>query len=99
MAACRETNGIQKQRFNAIVFGSDQGLVGQFNDVIAEFAVETLAKLPGSAVVWAVGARVHARLADAGLAVKGLFHVPNEVSGVAPLVGHLQVQTETHGNL
>src|ERR1700728_2073327 len=27
----------------AVVFGSDQGLVGQFNDVIADFAVKTLA--------------------------------------------------------
>ena len=85
----------QNHVFNAIVFGSDQGLVGQFNDVIAEFALATLANLPGSAVVWAVGERVHARLADAGLEMKGLFHLPNEVSGIAALVGHLQVQTET----
>src|ERR1035437_5333029 len=27
----------------AVVFGSDQGLVGQFNDVVADFAVKTLA--------------------------------------------------------
>jgi len=26
----------------AVVFGSDQGLVGQFNDVVADFAVKTL---------------------------------------------------------
>ena len=31
----------------AVVFGSDQGLVGQFNDVIADYAVRTLADLPG----------------------------------------------------
>src|SRR5450759_1491741 len=31
----------------AIVFGSDQGLVGQFNDVVAEYAIKTLAALPG----------------------------------------------------
>src|SRR5512140_2597242 len=30
---------------SAIVFGSDQGLVGQFNDVVAEYAVKTLAAL------------------------------------------------------
>jgi F-type H+-transporting ATPase subunit gamma len=82
---------------NAIVFGSDQGLVGQFNDVVAEFAVENLAKLSGSPVVWAVGERVHARLAEAGLAMRGPFHVPNDVSGIATIVGHLQVQTETRG--
>ena len=26
----------------AIVFGSDQGLVGQFNDVVADYAIKTL---------------------------------------------------------
>ena len=30
----------------AVVFGSDQGLVGQFNDVVADHAVKTLAALP-----------------------------------------------------
>src|SRR5579862_8724688 len=39
----------------AIVFGSDQGLVGQFNDVVADYAIGTLAALPGKSRVWAVG--------------------------------------------
>ena len=39
---------------SAIVFGSDQGLVGQFNDVIADYAIKALAALPGKAQVWAV---------------------------------------------
>src|SRR5271154_5857225 len=40
---------------SAIVFGSDQGLVGQFNDVLAEFVAKTLNALPGEKKVWAVG--------------------------------------------
>lgn len=78
----------------AVVFGSDQGLVGQFNDVIADFAVKTLAALPGQPRVWAVGARVHARLADAGLMPAGLFAVPSSVQAVAPLVGQIQIASE-----
>ena len=31
----------------AVVFGSDQGLVGQFNDVVADYAVKTLTALTG----------------------------------------------------
>jgi len=85
------------QALNVIVFGSDQGLIGQFNDLIARFAVERLATLTGSAVVWAVGERIHARLADEGLTVKGLFHVPNDVSGIGALVAHLQQHAETRG--
>ena len=77
----------------AIVFGSDQGLVGQFNEVVAEYAIKTLAALPGTPQVWAVGARLHAYLADAGLPLRGLFTVPSSVKGIAPLVGQIQIQS------
>ena len=79
----------------AIVFGSDQGLVGQFNDVIADFAIRTLKMLPGQAQIWAVGERVHARLTDAGLHPAGLFSVPNSVRAITPLVGQILVAQET----
>jgi len=79
----------------AVVFGSDQGLVGQFNDVVADFAVKTLAALPGKAQVWAVGERVHARLEDAGLPLAGLFPVPSSVKTITPLVGQILVEHET----
>ncbi len=80
----------------AVVFGSDQGLVGQFNDVVADFAVKTLAALPGKPHVWAVGERVHARLTDAGLPPIGLFTVPNSVQAITPLVGEIQIESEAH---
>ena len=80
----------------AIVFGSDQGLVGQFNDVVAEYAIKTLAALPGKCHVWAVGERVHARLADAGLPLAGPFTVPNSVQAITALVGQLQLESESH---
>jgi F-type H+-transporting ATPase subunit gamma len=80
----------------AVVFGSDQGLVGQFNDVVAEYAIKTLAALPGKPKVWAVGERVHARLADAGLSLMGLFTVPNSVQAITPLVGQIQIEGEAH---
>jgi F-type H+-transporting ATPase subunit gamma len=78
----------------AVVFGSDQGLVGQFNDVVADFAVKALAALAAKPEVWAVGERVHARLADAGLPLVGLFAVPNSVRAITPLVGQILIQTE-----
>jgi F-type H+-transporting ATPase subunit gamma len=80
----------------AVVFGSDQGLVGQFNDVIAERAIQALASLPGKLQVWAVGERVQARVADAGLPLAGLFAVPSSVEGIAPLVAQIQIETESH---
>lgn len=81
---------------SAVVFGSDQGLVGQFNDVVADFTVQTLAGLSGQAHVWAVGERVHARLTDAGLPPLGLFTVPSSVEAITPLIGQILVEHETH---
>jgi F-type H+-transporting ATPase subunit gamma len=78
----------------AVVFGSDQGLVGQFNDVVADYAIQTLAVLPGKPEIWAVGERVHARLADAGIKLMGLFAVPNSVQAITPLVGQIQIESE-----
>jgi len=78
----------------AVVFGSDQELVGQFNDVIADFAVKTLVALPGKPEVWAVGERVYARLTDAGVPLMGMFSVPNSVQAITPLVGQIQVESE-----
>ncbi|MEO8009919.1 MAG: F0F1 ATP synthase subunit gamma, partial [Betaproteobacteria bacterium] len=83
-----------KRVIGAVVFGSDQGLVGQFNDVVADFAVQTLVARPGKHRVWAVGERVHARLSDAGLPLAGLFGVPNSVRAITPLVGQILVESE-----
>jgi len=80
----------------AVVFGSDQGLVGQFNDVVVDFAVKTLAALPGTHRVWAVGERVQGRLSDARLSLAGVFAVPNSVKAITPLVGEILVESETH---
>jgi F-type H+-transporting ATPase subunit gamma len=79
---------------SAIVFGSDQGLVGQFNDVIADYAIDTLRAQPGTAHVWAVGERVHARLSDGGVTPIGPFSLPNAVAAITPLVGQLQIESE-----
>ncbi|ARU18202.1 F0F1 ATP synthase subunit gamma [Croceicoccus marinus] len=80
---------------SAIVFGSDQGLVGQFNDVIAEHAITTLAALHGKCLVWAIGERISARLADAGLQLVGLLPVPSSIQAIASLVAQVQLASET----
>jgi len=85
-----------KNIIGAIVFGSDQGLVGQFNEQVAEFAIQTLSKMPGDLQIWAVGERVHGCLEHAGLPLKGLFRVPSSVKGIAPLVGQIQLDSEAH---
>ncbi|QDT06970.1 ATP synthase gamma chain [Rubripirellula lacrimiformis] len=78
----------------AIVFGSDQGLVGQFNSIIAEQALQTLAPLPGKHLIWTVGERVHTSLADSESQLVGQFNVPSTVKAIAPLIGQLLVEYE-----
>jgi len=82
---------------NAVVFGSDQGLVGRFNEAVADHAIAALAGLPGTPGVWAVGERVHARLVDAGLAPVGRFAVPASVNAIAPLVGQILTDSQRLG--
>jgi F-type H+-transporting ATPase subunit gamma len=86
------------QTVHAIVFGSDQGLVGQFNDLLADFVTKALTVLPGNKIIWAIGERIHARLADAGLLPVELFPVPGSINAITPLVGQLLVAMEArHG--
>ncbi|MDP9043199.1 MAG: F0F1 ATP synthase subunit gamma [Pseudomonadota bacterium] len=80
--------------YGAIVFGSDQGLVGQFNEVVADFAIRAMAALPGRPTVLAVGERVAGRLTDAGLAVAALFVVPGSVQAITSAVAKIQVASE-----
>ena len=79
----------------AVVFGSDQGLVGRFNEVLADFAVGKLGAMPGDKNIWAVGERVQGRLADAALQVAGNFQVPNSIAAITTLVTRILIEIET----
>lgn len=95
MPAPQEGKGQKNTRLiGAVVFGSDQGLVGQFNDIITGHAVRELKTLPGKAQVWAVGERVYSRLTDEGLTPIGLFNVPNSVKAITPLIAQILVENE-----
>lgn len=85
-------------RLTIVVFGSDQGLVGQFNDVMADFTAGNLAKLASKLPpeVWAVGERIHARLGDVGLAPSGLFSVPHSIQAITRLIGQILAVLGTH---
>ena len=79
-----------------LIFGSDQGLVGRFNEIIADFAVEFLRKLPGTKTIWAVGERVCPPLEAAGLTVKRRFAVPSSVAAITALVTEIQIEIESY---
>ena len=84
-------------RIGAIVFGSDQGMCGQFNEQIEAYAVENLRLSVAAPADWsffAVGARIAGRLEDAGVAVDRQFPLPGAVTGITPLVQDLLIHTE-----
>lgn len=78
----------------AVVFGSDQGLVGQFNQVMVEFVAQTLDNLPGEKTVWAVGERIQSRLADTDLQLGEGFVLPNSINAITPLIGQILIEME-----
>lgn len=86
----------------AVVFGSDQGLVGQFNDVMANFVVTTLADLPAQKTVWTVGERIRSRLTETDLGLGKSFMLPGSIGAITALVGQILVALETlreHGEI
>jgi F-type H+-transporting ATPase subunit gamma len=79
----------------AIIFGSDQGLVGRFNEVLMEYTAETLAALPGKTEsIWTVGERMRALVTDAGLPERANFPVPMTIDAITPLVGVILIAIE-----
>jgi F-type H+-transporting ATPase subunit gamma len=84
----------------AVLFGSDQGLVGRFNEVLMEFAVAKLRSLPGTLErIWTVGERMQSLAAGPGpagaaLPAPRLLPVPNSVEAITPLVGQILIDLE-----
>ncbi len=79
----------------AVIFGSDQGLVGQFNEVMVGYVADTLEKLPGKKNVWAVGERIESRLVDTTLLPVERFILPNSISAITSLVGQILIEMES----
>ncbi len=80
-----------------IVFGSDQGMCGAFNEQIATFTLERLDAMGderGDIEVLAVGARVVGRLEDAGCQVIRRLPMPSSIAGVTPAVHELLLAVE-----
>ncbi|GAB6066771.1 F0F1 ATP synthase subunit gamma [Methylothermus subterraneus] len=78
----------------AIVFGSDHGLCGRFNETVAEFAAQRL-KGHGATRLLAVGARIDPALQAHGLRVEECFFVPGSVAGITVTVREMLAKIES----
>jgi F-type H+-transporting ATPase subunit gamma len=90
--APKADRGQPDRAIRAVIFGSDQGLVGRFNDVVLDHARDTLTALPTTAQVWAVGERISSGLADNRTPAAGVFAVPRSVQAITALVGQVMVK-------
>ncbi len=85
------------RRLGAIIFGSELGMCGQFNESLVAFALDTFRELhlpPKDRVILAVGARTVSRLEEAGEQVESSFPVPGSVSGITAQVQELLLKIE-----
>lgn len=88
---------VLNERLGAIVFGSDQGMVGQFNDVIAQYAAREMDNHQvrrENRTVLAVGLRVFARLEEAAQPVEGPVSMPDSAAGITPVVQDMVLKIE-----
>jgi F-type H+-transporting ATPase subunit gamma len=84
-------------RLGMIVFGSDQGLCGRFNDQSAQAALDglnTLAPALSQRLVLAVGERAAARLQEMAQAIETTHTMPASLAGVTPMVYDLLLHIE-----
>jgi len=89
-----ETLPLRKPPAGVIVFGSDQGLVGQFNLSLVQFCMGKIQVIPEGKAIQAVGERMGTEWQSAGVEPAGRYELPISVAGIRPLVNRLLVDME-----
>ncbi|HRN58173.1 MAG TPA: F0F1 ATP synthase subunit gamma [Agriterribacter sp.] len=83
----------QQKEISAVflVFGSDQGLVGPFNNTIADFFQKGRPTAIKRYTLWAIGERVKFVLEDSGFPVSRTFPLPQSIEGITAFVSNLLI--------
>jgi len=85
-----------------IVFGTDQGMAGPFNDIVAAEAFRRMKGVEPLGVhwtVWACGMRARVRLERLGCTVDELFEVPASVTAIHGAVQQILLHVESWHSL
>ena len=81
-----------------IVLGTDQGMAGPFNDIVAAHALRRMRQVDLSRAqwtLWACGIRAKARLERAGCTVEAIFEVPASVAAIHGTVQEILLHVES----
>jgi F-type H+-transporting ATPase subunit gamma len=84
-------------RLGAIIFGSELGMCGQFNEMLVSHALDEFQKLRvkrKDRSIVAVGDRALSRLEEAGEEVEAYFAVPGSLSGITSRVQEILLKIE-----
>jgi F-type H+-transporting ATPase subunit gamma len=76
-------------RCGVIIFGSEQGMCGQFNEQISRYAIAELDKLnisPEQLAIFAVGSRIISHLETAGYAIEQTFPMAGSLTEITSMV-------------
>jgi F-type H+-transporting ATPase subunit gamma len=82
----------------AVIFGSDHGLCGRYNESIAEFAILEMDKInqyQDSRRILVVGARIEASLHEMGQTVEECFLVPGTVDNITGTVQEILLKIDS----
>ncbi len=88
---------VLNEALGMVVFGSDQGMCGQFNEDIVSHAIDDMRALvggDGERAILAVGARAVMQLEDSGLAIDDLLDAPASADNIMPVVEEIAVAVE-----
>jgi F-type H+-transporting ATPase subunit gamma len=85
-----------KKNMGIIAFGSDQGLVGQFNNLLTDFLIEKVQIYPDEKYLWAVGERIQPLLSTADINIGKSYPLPVCLDRISELVGELILEIEWH---
>jgi len=92
-----QTRPAPGRRLGAILFGSELGMCGQFNELLVSYALDKCNELQVAKkdrALIAVGARAVSRLEEAGEQVEYYFAVPGAVGGITSRVQELLLKIE-----
>ncbi len=86
------------QSLGLVVFGSDWGMCGQFNERIADYTekyINNTSSTYQDRLILTVGGRISDRLKSAGQNCQGGFSLPSSVVGITPVIQEIVLALET----
>jgi F-type H+-transporting ATPase subunit gamma len=88
-----------KTSIDAVIIGSDQGLVGQFNDCIVDYAIKELKQHNQTVNIWVLGERALTRLEHQSVSITKSYPVPSSLKTITPFINELLIDFDKHGIL